>query len=77
MGIMAWLRRQATGRTTHETLASRHERREAGRQRHHDTGAPAWTDDDRHPEGSGERLVADVAPGTPGHHSSVRLTRLD
>jgi hypothetical protein len=35
--------------------ASRHERRAAGRERHHETGGPAWDASDRieEPEGSG------------------------
>jgi len=43
-------------------LASRHERREAGRRRHHRTGEPAWNADDRvdQPSASGEN--PDAAP---------------
>jgi hypothetical protein len=35
--------------------ASRHDRRAAGRERHHETGAPAWEDSDRikEPDDSG------------------------
>ena len=43
--------------------ASRHDRRAAGRQRHHETGAPAWEKADRveEPEGS-DSGNADRAP---------------
>ena len=65
----------ASTRTT--SLASRHERRAAARERHHETGEPAWSDADRHTEPDGEAWVADVAPGTPGHYGSVHTTRRD
>ncbi|MEA2547420.1 MAG: hypothetical protein QOE42_18 [Chloroflexota bacterium] len=58
-------------------LEARHERREAARQRHQETDEPPWTDDDRHPGADGERRVADVAPGTPGHFGSTRTIRDD
>jgi hypothetical protein len=58
-------------------LATRHERREAARRRHHETGGSSWTADDRHLGADGEHVVADVAPGTPGHFGSVRTTRDD
>jgi hypothetical protein len=58
-----------------EPLRTRHERREAARQRHHETGEPLWTESDRHVGSSGEHPVADVAPGTPGHYGSVRTAR--
>jgi hypothetical protein len=45
--------------------------------RHRETGEPAWTDDDRHVGPDGERWVADVAPGTPGHFGSVHTTKDD
>ena len=37
--------------------ASRHDRREAGRERHHDTGEPAWEKSDRleEPSGAGKK----------------------
>ncbi|HEY2887140.1 MAG TPA: hypothetical protein VGJ17_00865 [Candidatus Limnocylindrales bacterium] len=43
--------------------APRHERREAGRERHHETGEPAWEDTDRvdEPAGAGKR-DPDAAP---------------
>ncbi len=41
----------------------RHERREAGRDRHHETGEPAWEESDRldEPAGAGRRNP-DAAP---------------
>lgn len=41
---------------------SRHERREAGRRRHHDTGEPAWEAGDRLEQGAGETKNPDAAP---------------
>ena len=43
--------------------APRHERREAGRERNHETGEPAWEDSDRvdEPAGAGKR-DPDAAP---------------
>ena len=43
--------------------ASRHDRREAGRQRHHKTGEPAWEKSDRleEPPGAGQK-DSDSAP---------------
>jgi hypothetical protein len=37
--------------------ASRHDRREAGRKRHHETGEPAWEESDRldEPPGAGKK----------------------
>ena len=37
--------------------ASRHDRREAGRERHHETGEPAWEESDRleEPPGAGKK----------------------
>jgi hypothetical protein len=58
-------------------LGDRHERREAARRRHQETDEPLWTDDDRHLGPDGERWVADVAPGTPGHFGSTRTIRDD
>ncbi len=49
---------------THEDEpASRHDRREAGRERHHETGEPAWEASDRieDPPGSGAKNP-DAAP---------------
>ena len=75
----AWrrLRERILGRATFTPLATRRERREAARRRHRDAGEPLWTAEDRHLGPEGERLVADVAPGTPGHPGSVRLTKYD
>jgi hypothetical protein len=56
-------------------LPTRHERREAARRRHQETGEPLWTPDDRHLGPAGEQTVADVAPGTPGHFGSVRSVK--
>ena len=65
-----------TGRSSaRPPLASRHERREEARQRHREADEPLWTDADRHLAGEGERWVADVAPGTPGHDGSVHSIR--
>jgi hypothetical protein len=46
---------------------SRHERREAGRERHHETGEPAWEESDRldEPAGAGKRNP-DAAPEVLG-----------
>ena len=40
-----------------EEPASRHDRREAGRERHHKTGEPAWEKSDRldEPPGTGQK----------------------
>jgi hypothetical protein len=47
--------------------ALRHERREAGRERHHETGEPAWEESDRidEPAGAGKRNP-DAAPEVLG-----------
>jgi hypothetical protein len=52
----------APGRDADEP-ASRHDRREAGRERHHETGEPAWEASDRldEPPGAG-RKDPDSAP---------------
>jgi hypothetical protein len=42
--------------------ASRHDRREAGRERHHETGEPAWEASDRIEEPAGAGRRADDAP---------------
>ena len=41
---------------------SRHDRREAGRERHHKTGAPAWGAEDRIEEPTGSERNPDAAP---------------
>jgi len=45
-----------------EPHASRHERREAGRARHHRTGQPAWGAGDKIDQGSGSAKNPDAAP---------------
>ena len=61
MSLLSRLRRAlAEGPSPQERLeepASRHDRREAGRERHHETGGPAWDADDRieDPPGSGAK----------------------
>jgi hypothetical protein len=77
MGLWTRLRALIAGRPSALPLAPRHDRREAARQRHHETGEPAWTESDRHPGPDGEHPVADVTPGTPGHFGSVRTGRDD
>jgi hypothetical protein len=77
MGAWSRLRAFLVGRREAMILAPRRERREAARRRHHTTGEPAWTPADRHLGPEGERLVADVVPGTPGHMGSVRSLRDD
>ncbi len=57
---------RALGRTRDDSdvePAPRHERREAGRDRHHETGEPAWEASDRvdEPPGAGKRNP-DAAP---------------
>jgi hypothetical protein len=72
-----WERLQATfaGRQPFSALAKRRARREAGRRRHRETGAPPWTNEDRHLNDDGEQWVADISPGTPGHFGSVRTAK--
>jgi hypothetical protein len=77
MRVLSRLRAFIAGNVRSSPLEPRHERREAARRRHHETGEPPWTDEDRHLGPDGERSVADVAPGTPGHFGSVRTTRDD
>jgi hypothetical protein len=45
-----------------EPHASRHERREAGRERHHKTGQPAWEASDKVGQGTGPTTNPDAAP---------------
>ena len=71
------LRTFLVGRREATILAPRRERREAARRRHRTTGEPAWNATDRHLGPDGERLVADVTPGTPGHMGSVRSIKDD
>jgi hypothetical protein len=46
----------------HAPHASRHDRREAGRERHHTTGEPAWEAQDRVDQGVGDTKNPDAAP---------------
>jgi hypothetical protein len=78
MTFWSRLRDLVTGRSPFgPPLATRHARREAARRRHQETGEPPWTPEDRHLGPSGERWVADVTPGTPGHFGSIRTTKDD
>jgi hypothetical protein len=69
MSLLSRLRAILTGQPTAEPTdadqehASRHDRREAGRERHHETGEPAWDAVDRieDPPGSGAK-DPDAAP---------------
>jgi len=45
-----------------EQHPSRHERREAGRERHHKTGQPAWEASDKVGQGTGPTANPDAAP---------------
>ena len=56
-----------------EPLPPRHERREAARERHHLTGQPAWSADDRHLGPDGPREVQDITPGFAGEQASHRV----
>lgn len=49
-------------RTHGAPRASRHERREAGRRRHHKTGEPAWEAGDMVAQGKGPARNPDAAP---------------
>lgn len=71
------LRSLLRGRPASTPLSPRHERREAARQHHRETGEPLWTADDRHLNEDGSHVAADVAPGTPGHFGSVHSVRDD
>ena len=67
MDVWKRLRALMSGRTPAIPLALRRERREAARRRHRSAGEPLWASEDRHLGAEGERWVADVSPGTPGH----------
>ena len=45
-----------------QATGSRHERREAGRERHHKTGEPAWEASDRVDGPAGHATNPDAAP---------------
>jgi hypothetical protein len=70
--LLSLLSRRSSG---DPSLPDRHERREAARRRHRQTGEPLWTPEDRHLGEPGERGVADGTPGTPGHYGSVRTIK--
>ncbi len=53
----------------------RHERREAARRRHRESGEPLWTEADRQLGPGAKRQVSDVTPGLPGDFGSVRTIR--
>ena len=56
-GLFSGSRPPEEGARDAEEHASRHERREAGRERHHKTGEPAWEKSDRldEPPGAGQK----------------------
>jgi len=65
MSLLARIRRALSGTPdpAADEPAPRHERREAGRERNHETGEPAWEEGDRvdEPPGAGKRNP-DAAP---------------
>jgi len=65
MSLLARIKRALLGAVaaSEPDPAPRHERREAGRERNHETGEPAWEDSDRvdEPPGAGKRNP-DAAP---------------
>jgi hypothetical protein len=67
MSLLDTIKRALTGAASASASepepAPRHERREAGRERNHETGEPAWEESDRvdEPPGAGKRN-ADAAP---------------
>ena len=66
MSLWSRFRDLLTGRSSAgPPLPTRHQRREAARRRHQETGEALWTEDDRHLGPGGEHAVADVAPGLP------------
>ena len=71
MSLRDWLRRLGASEEPYVDLPTRHERREAARERQA-AGGPGWSDADRHVNPDGPREVADVAPGTAGHPTSRR-----
>jgi hypothetical protein len=74
---MSWIERLRTffagSSEPVEPLPPRRERREAARERHHETGEPAWSEPDRHEGPEGEREVQDIAPGLFGEGASHRV----
>jgi hypothetical protein len=65
MSLLARIKRALSGAAagSDPEAAPRHERREAGRERNHETGEPAWEEGDRvdEPPGAGKRNP-DAAP---------------
>ena len=62
-GLFAGTRSPAESQSDADEPPSRHDRREAGRERHHRTGEPAWEESDRieDPHGTGKK-DPDAAP---------------
>jgi hypothetical protein len=65
VSLLSWIKRTLTGAPDASAAEPppRHERREAGRERHRETGEPAWEESDRldDPPGTGNRNP-DAAP---------------
>ena len=65
MSLLSWIKRTLTGAPDASAAEPppRHERREGGRERHQETGEPAWEESDRldDPPGTGQRN-RDAAP---------------
>jgi hypothetical protein len=69
MSLLSRVRRWFVGspdaddaKPTPEPHASRHDRRAAGRERHHTTGEPAWEAKDRVDQGATDAKNPDAAP---------------
>ena len=62
-GLLTGSRSPAESQRDADEPASRHDRREAGRERHRETGEPAWEESDRleEPPGAGKK-DPDAAP---------------
>jgi hypothetical protein len=65
MSLLTWIKSVLSGEpdSSDAEPAPRHERREEGRERHQETGEPAWEESDRldDPPGTGKR-DPDAAP---------------
>ena len=65
MSLLSWIKQALTGASDPSAAEPlpRRERREAGRERHQETGEPAWEESDRldDPPGTGKRN-RDAAP---------------
>jgi hypothetical protein len=72
MRMPDWLRRTLGVSPAADPLPLRHDRREEVRDRHA-AGGPAWSDEDRHENPDGTRIVEDIAPGTLGAGGSRRI----